>query len=160
MSRIIKYRGKRINRKEWIYGFYSSGEQGGILKHFIADNYWGVHYEVVPETAGQFTGHQIKGVDLYEDDVVRVEENGEGVDPMDKMTWYVVTWIKEWCMFALLRVEDEYPEYKNEGTDGLDTTMFWTFPLDVEDIGPSQHYLCGNIHQHPELLTPSHLKGG
>lgn len=102
----------------------------------------------------QFTGHQIKGVDLYEDDIVRLEENADGVDPSDRITYYVVTWIKEWCMFALLRLKDEYAEYESGGVDELDTASFWTFPLDVEDIGPSQYYLCGNIHSNPELLNP------
>lgn len=100
----------------------------------------------------QFTGHQIKGSDLYDGDIVRLEENGEGVDPKDKITYYVCTWIQEWAMFALLRAADEYFEYINEGTEALDTTMFWTFPLDVEDIGPSQHYLCGNIYETPQLI--------
>lgn len=101
----------------------------------------------------QFTGHQIAGVDLYEGDIVRVEEDANGVDPADRMNWYVVTWIKEWCMFALLRVGGEYQEYIDEGTDGLDTSMFWTFPLDVEDIGFSKHFLCGNIYENENLLN-------
>lgn len=101
----------------------------------------------------EYTDHQIGGIDLYESDIVRVEEDAEGVDPDDKMNWYVVTWIKEWCMFSLLRISDEYQEYINKGADGLDTTMFWTFPLDVEDIGFSKHFLCGNIYDNPELLS-------
>lgn len=170
MSREIKFRGRDITTGEWVYGslvnnlwvYASNHSLAGKPVCEIISSGECYDYEdmqdkelnrtVHPDSVGQFTGHQIKGADLYESDIVRIEENLDGVDPEDRMTWYVVTWIKEWCMFALLRVRDEYNEYVNEGADELDTTMFWTFPLDVEDIGPSQYYLCGNIHEHPELI--------
>jgi hypothetical protein len=100
----------------------------------------------------QFTGHQIAGKDVYEGDIVRLEENADGIDPDDKMTWYVVTWLQEWCMFALLRAKDEYREYLAGGVEKLDTTIFWTFPLDLEDTDTSKHYLCGNIYEDAYLL--------
>lgn len=161
--RDIRFRGKRIDNGEWVSGFYG----WSMGKHYISvvnvehptqtdpgGYYFEKSYDVLEETIGQYTGHSIKGMDLFEDDIVRLEENGEGVDPEDKITFYVVTWIKEWCMFSLLRIEDEYFEYKHGDIDNLDTSMFWTFPLDVEDIGPSQHYLVGDIHSNPELLPP------
>lgn len=158
-NRIIKFRGNRVDNGEWVYGSlintmsaipYIMPEQK-VIATGRAFNLLAV--EVIPETVGQFTGHQIGGVNLYESDIVRLEENEDGVDPEDRMIYYVVTWISEWCMFALLRVEDEYQEYLNEGTESLDTASFWTFPLDVEDIGNSNHYLCGNIYENKNLLN-------
>lgn len=156
MKREIKFRGKRnqwFRNGEWVCGLPMYGS-GGHINHICGwmgedrdEKYEQVEIDL--ETVGQYTGHNIKGVDLYEDDIVRLEENEPGVDPSDKTTYYVCTWIQEWAMFALLRLEDEYSEYKNEGTESLDTTMFWTFPLDVEDIGNSQHHICGTIHDNP-----------
>lgn len=101
----------------------------------------------------QFTGHQIGGKDVYESDIIRLEEDAEGVDPEDKITFYVVTWIKEWCMFCLLRVQDEYTDYRQDGISGLDTSMFWTFPLELQNTANSKHYLCGNIFENANLLS-------
>lgn len=47
---------------------------------------------------------------------------------------------------------DEYSEYVNGGVEKLDTTMFWTFPLEVDDTETTKHYLCGNLYEHPGLL--------
>lgn len=165
--REIKFRG--INKKSgmWVYGPPQFVEYDDVKAACIIC--WADHnpttgfsspgniafVDVIPETVGQFTGHQINGVDLYEGDIVRLEENADGVDPEDRMIYYVVTWLKEWSMFALLRVEDEYPEYLEDGAEDLDTASFWCFPLDPQDTETSKHYLCGNIHQHPHLLTPT-----
>lgn len=101
----------------------------------------------------QFTGHKINEVDVFEGDIIRLEENEDGVDPADQMTYYVVVWIKEWCMFATLRACDEYPDYLAKGVDGIEADMFWTFPLDTSDTTTSKHFLCGNIFDNPELLS-------
>lgn len=156
--REIKYRGKRIDNGKWVYGdgIACVGNDYCAIpqtKNVTSEDYQMTLCKVELETVGEYTGHKIKEVDLYEGDIVRVEENGDGVDPSDKMTYYVVVWLKEWTMFSLLRVSDEYQDYINGSVDDLDTSMFWTFPLDVEDIGSSQHFLCGNIFDNKELLT-------
>lgn len=76
MNRIIKFRGKRIDGSEWVYGgIYvcpiGSFEEGGEIKkcYIISDS--GVMLEVIPESVGQFIGLSGKNmIEAYEKDVV------------------------------------------------------------------------------------------
>lgn len=96
----------------------------------------------------QFVGRKDKkGKDIYEGDIFRIEEDA---DHGDIRIYVVIVWIQEWCMFATLRVDDEYPAYLKDGVKALDEPMFWTYTL--EDTDSRKHFLCGNIHQTPELL--------
>lgn len=153
--RDYKFRGQSING-DWHYGLLSisQGKSGQPPAGYYISNSAGMPwaYHVRPETLGQYTGHNLEYAELYEYDIVRLEENAKGVDPEDKITYYIVTWIKEWCMFSLLRIENEYFEYKHGDVRNLDTLMFWTFPLDIGDADSSKHYLCGNIFDNPELI--------
>ena len=94
----------------------------------------------------QYTGlKDAKNRDIYEGDVYYEEiEEGEG----DIRIFYVVVWIKEWCMFTLLST-GELLNYEDNGADALDTIMFHHV-LDKEEF-LKMHYK-GNIHQQPELL--------
>ena len=94
----------------------------------------------------QCTGLSKNNKPVFEGDIFRVEEE---TDDLYRVYYLVVTWIKEWAMFAMLR-PDEYEEYNTRGVKALDSTMFWTYTL--ETIEDHRAFLCGNIHQNPELL--------
>lgn len=84
MNRVIKFRGKRIDNGEWVYGYYNYCSLGG--KHIIAVNndyeedrvYYSyqkeaMFYEVIPETVGQYLEIKDKiGQEIYEDDIIEL----------------------------------------------------------------------------------------
>lgn len=92
MNRTIKFRAKRENDGEWVYGLYIHNE----TRHFIVpdntdfssdyyNNLTCMADEIIPETVGQFTGLLDKaggeGISIYEGDILR-QANG--------MIWAVV----------------------------------------------------------------------
>ena len=144
MNREIKFRGKRVNGGEWVYGMTISN---GTIKRKInniffevAENKW---VGVLPETLGQYTGLRDKdGKEIYEGDILKTPRGFIG-------------------QVVFGRAEEEC-RHKVFGRMVVDcyTTYGWIFvrgdgyrcAIDDELL---EGEIIGNIHDNPELM-----KGG
>jgi len=91
MSREIKFRGKRINKNEWVYGYLLGTED----QMWIAEGYYKTHYEVIPETVGQQVGnifYQGDEIPFFEGDIAQdIYREQIGVVTFDYDKWVIIS---------------------------------------------------------------------
>lgn len=88
IMREIKFRGKRVNNGEWVYGDLLRIHGVPYIYLDPAPNGWN-DYEVIPDTVGQFTGLLDKnGKEVYFDDIVRNKYGDIGS----------VIWFSDWSL--------------------------------------------------------------
>ena len=121
--REIKFRGKRIDNGEWVYGYYFQGFTGISYILVLHDHILGIteFYEVDPETIGQYTGLKDEnGTEIYEGDVC----------------WEWIEFCKQTKPYVVEDLRKLYLETKR------DDSYYRITSLQVID----------NIHDNPELL--------
>lgn len=147
----IKFRGKRIDNGEWVYGNFIIHDdilRPLDIKYYYIENYRGDdRWEVDPKTAGQFTGLRDKtGKEIYEGDILSFDgfitaDNSFGFEPngyiYDKDSVHCVIWANKMAAWTLNFDEDEEWKYMRD-THGL--------------MCDECCEVIGNIHDNPELL--------
>ncbi len=140
MSREIKFRGRRLDNLEWVYGYLVVDPEGGYRIYWkpFDEATSNTYHFVIPETVGQFTSLPDKNrSEIYEGDIMyqryfdKLEESGYGE--------------------TFLQIAFKDGAF---GWIGDITGQFFSFaeqPLDDYEI-------IGNIYEHPHLLTPSPTK--
>lgn len=123
MNRTIKFRGKRLDNGEWLYGSLIVWVDSCTIyadapspkRYFITENDRGClntisgQYakEVIPETVGQYTGTiDIDDKEIYEGDIVGIQmadpkEMYKAVVEFSDFRWYLKPveeekWIEDW----------------------------------------------------------------
>lgn len=123
--REIKFKGKRIDNGEWVYGFYfetaiADENLNTITGYFIHTNEGGIptDFLIDPSTLGQYTGHE----NAYEGDIIR-DEYGQ---------FWEIFW-------------DDIGHALRARCPTETVPLYWFDKTEFSDV-------VGNIHDNPELL--------
>lgn len=132
--RTIKFRAKRIDTGEWVYGDLIHRNDGDVAIYTNLDTWgenpddvdaYGDSFSVAKSTVGQFTGlHDNNRREIYEGDIVK-----------STFTTYIVKWDKKCAYFSLK--EDDTPHLLADYVDDI--------------------VVIGNIYDNPELLKQQEL---
>lgn len=133
MNREIKFRGKRADNDEWIFGGYMKNKNGTYISdtenYHLNASY--KHYLVDSETVCQYTGLKDKnGKEIYDGDLIRYK-NG-GIEEIDEVFF-----------------DNEYGTFEiafNRNKSNSATLGFWIADLDEE----SSYEIIGNIYEREE----------
>jgi len=134
--REIEFRGRRVDNKEWVYGYYC--ESISRNEAYIAEDVDGEVWEVTPETVGQFSGLNDKnGKGVYEGDIVK----RKGLTPP-----WIVQYVRHTASFGVAS-----PDYYMDLSGIVRSGSCQCFIYDWNTCE-----VIGNIHDNPKLIAQPH----
>lgn len=153
--REIKFRGKRVDNGEWVYGYYfpdmlkkthDSTVTWAFIKEYDYENAKSITQEVHKETVGQYTGLKDKnGKEIYEGDILKcksTKSTGDGYFNHDITTFYRNSVVEWWQSFSNIG-------YRLRSKDGS------TMMIKPSSLSKMEVEVIGNIFQDGDLLRDS-----
>jgi uncharacterized phage protein (TIGR01671 family) len=143
--REIKFRGKRVNNGEWVYGDLIHRYSNWIYIAPIPSTIEITPIEIDPETVGQYTGLKDKnGKEIYEGDIVEIKVvSVRKEDKWDGETGEYLGWEYVEVPFKDIKIV----EWLGDG-----------FNLFYGNWIEDEFEVIGNIFDNPELLKGEKLK--
>ena len=148
--RTIKFRGKAIDGKEWLYGDLVSSADKKRFAILVNNKESYDECEVSPETVGQFTGlYDKNGRKIFEGDILQCNNN-----PQDLVK-------AVYGNFGVIDVETETAvdnvigwHYEVIPTDKLSKVEPFCLPMPITEfyINRCTMVVIGNIYDNPELM--------
>lgn len=137
--REIKFRGKRIDNGEWVYGYYGtngSGKEWIICPIILTEVHSFQYFEIISGTGGQFTGlHDKNNNPIYEGDLGKVHHG----DPFAPEV--IVEVIFKDGAFGIIPLKSEIDIFGNKYSGGM-------LPF-YDGYKPDNFEVIGNIYESP-----------
>lgn len=139
----IHFRGICKDSKRWVYGYYVHFEDfsQGINYHGICSGYYNTHFEVIPETVGQYALDDKNGKGIFEGDIILLSEH-DGTKTVQKAVPV--------CFGEYIDSDSACEDYSCIGFYLKIRSEYCNIGILLSDKYEGE--VIGNIYDNPELL--------
>lgn len=141
----IKFRGKRVETGEWVYGYYFEPHLIPAIQVFTATGRNYKVFEVISKTIAQYIGFKDEDVqEIYTDHIIKFVSNRWRnidckIDVVGVVVWDVCGFSLQTGKYNFLNLADAYSHaYSDNFLNG------------VQLIGAK---ILGNVHDNPDLIN-------